>query len=67
MKIDIVGLVDSVRTSARREAMPTRIVAIDGCGGAGKSTLARQLAAALDGAPIIPNDDFANRDNQFDW
>ena len=47
--------------------MPTRIVAIDGCGGAGKSTLARQLATALDGAPIIPTDDFASWDNQFDW
>lgn len=67
MKIDIVGLVDSVRTSARSAAMPTRIVAIDGCGGAGKSTLARQLAAALDGAPIIPTNDFASWDNQFGW
>jgi uridine kinase len=47
--------------------MTTRIVAIDGYGGAGKSTLARRVAAALDGAPIVPTDDFAGWDNQFDW
>jgi uridine kinase len=47
--------------------MSTRIVAIDGYGGAGKSTLARKLAAALDEAPIVPTDDFAGWDNQFEW
>jgi uridine kinase len=47
--------------------MTTRIVAIDGCGGAGKSTLARTLAAALDAAAIVPTDDFASWDDQFEW
>lgn len=47
--------------------MRPRIVAIDGGGGAGKSTLARRLADALDGAPIIPTDHFASSDDQFGW
>ncbi len=38
--------------------MTTRIVAIDGGGGAGKSTLAKKLAAELDGAIIVHADDF---------
>jgi uridine kinase len=44
----------------------TRIVAIDGPGGAGKSTLARLLARELD-APIIETDDFASWENPVDW
>ncbi|MFD3592922.1 uridine kinase [Nocardia sp. NPDC058640] len=44
----------------------TRLVAIDGPGGAGKSTLAAQLAAACS-ATLLHTDDFASWDNQFDW
>ena len=47
--------------------MATRIIAVDGAGGAGKSTLAVQLAAALDGAPIVQTDDFASWDDPVDW
>jgi uridine kinase len=47
--------------------MPIRIVAIDGYGGAGKSTLARTVASAFGDVPIVPTDSFANWDNQFDW
>src|SRR5690349_5650205 len=36
----------------------TRLVAIDGGAGSGKSTFARELAAALGGVPVIPMDDF---------
>ena len=46
--------------------MEARIVAIDGLGGAGKSTLAGQLAGELD-APIVRTDDFAGWDNPVDW
>jgi uridine kinase len=44
-----------------------RLVAIDGPGGAGKSTFASVLAAALDGAPIVHTDDFASADNAITW
>src|SRR5690349_24229357 len=36
----------------------TRLVAIDGAAGSGKSTFARELALALGGVPIVPMDDF---------
>jgi uridine kinase len=67
MESDLDGLLDSIRTSAPRSSSLARIVAIDGCAGAGKSTLARRLAAGLDGAPIVHTDDFASWDNQFGW
>jgi len=46
---------------------PIRLVAIDGPGGAGKSTLARELSEAAGGAPIVHTDDFATADNPIDW
>ena len=45
----------------------TKIVAVDGLGGAGKSTLAARLAAALGDAPILQTDDFASWDDPLDW
>ena len=36
-----------------------RLVAVDGYGGAGKSTFAARLAAALGGAAVVHTDDFA--------
>ena len=44
----------------------TRIVAIDGLGGAGKTTLAEQLASAL-AAVVVHTDDFASWANPIDW
>ncbi len=44
-----------------------RLVAIDGPGGAGKSTLAAKLSFALDGAPVVHTDDFASADIPIDW
>ena len=46
---------------------PTRIVAIDGPGGAGKSTFARRLADAFGAAMIVHTDDFASADNPIEW
>ncbi len=48
------------------DGCPIRLVAIDGHGGAGKSTIARQLAEVL-GAEIVHTDDFASWDNTLDW
>jgi uridine kinase len=47
--------------------MSTRIVAIDGLGGSGKSSFARHLARALGDVPIVQTDDFATWDNPIDW
>jgi uridine kinase len=47
--------------------MAVRVVAIDGHGGAGKTTLAARLATALDNAPVVHTDDFASWDDPLDW
>jgi uridine kinase len=44
-----------------------RLVAVDGPGGAGKSTFARRLAVALGGATILETDDFASWDVPLGW
>ena len=49
-------------TSALSGRTGTRWVGIDGFGAAGKTTLAARIAAALPGAVVIHNDDFARRD-----
>ncbi|GAA2275716.1 hypothetical protein GCM10010234_09210 [Streptomyces hawaiiensis] len=46
---------------------PVRLVGVDGHAGSGKSTFAEQLAAALDGAPVLRLDDVASHDALFDW
>jgi len=57
--------------ACRIEARPTptacRIAAIDGPGGAGKSTLARRLARAAGNASIVHTDDFASWDEPIEW
>ena len=60
-------LVAAVRAAAPPPGMRTRIVAVDGAGGAGKSTLAERLAAELEGAPVVHTDDFASWDDPLDW
>ena len=50
-----------------RNQDPFRLIAVDGPGGAGKSTFARELSAAAGGAPVIHTDDFAAADNTIDW
>lgn len=46
--------------------MTTSIAAVDGLGGAGKSTLADRLAAKLGGS-VIHTDDFASWNVPLDW
>jgi uridine kinase len=57
-------LVAAIRARTPRGA--TRITAVDGPGGAGKSNLAAALAEAL-GAQIVHTDDFASWENPVDW
>ena len=57
-------LVDEIRTTKP----PVRIVGIDGCGGAGKTTFAQRLvAAANDEWPVVHTDDFATHDEPLQW
>jgi uridine kinase len=65
--IEITNLVEALKLSRPPAGLVTRIIAIDGLGGAGKSTLARQLAATLGGVPVVPTDDFASWDDPIDW
>lgn len=60
---DIVG---SVTAHSAPDNMTTAIIAIDGCGGAGKTTLSERLATRLD-AQVIHIDDFASWDNPLNW
>ena len=47
---------------------PVRLVGIDGCGGAGKTTFAQRLTAAANSAwPVIHTDDFASHDEPLEW
>lgn len=43
------------------------VIGIDGCGGAGKSTLATLLAERLPDSQIVPTDDFASWEEPLDW
>jgi uridine kinase len=63
----ITEIVREIEGSAAPDGMVTRVIAVDGPGGAGKSTLAARLAAALGNAPVIPTDHFASWDNPLDW
>lgn len=51
----------------RPPRMPISILAIDGGGGAGKSTLANRLCSVLNDCPVIHTDDFVTWDNFFGW
>jgi uridine kinase len=60
-------LLGAVREARAPEGVKTRIVAIDGPGGAGKTTLAAWLAKALTATGVIHTDDFASWDNPVNW
>ena len=59
-------IVAAIAAARAPEQVATRIVAIDGLGGAGKSSLATALAPHL-GASVVRTDDFASWDNVLDW
>lgn len=51
----------------RMPPTPVRLVAVDGPGGAGKTTFASRLAAAFGGAPVVHTDDFASHQEPIRW
>jgi lincosamide nucleotidyltransferase A/C/D/E len=61
------GLVDAIRRS-RPVGRRTTIVAIDGYGGSGKTTLANGLAAGLGNTTVVRTDDFSRPGvSGWDW
>jgi|SRR3954454_9861913 hypothetical protein len=56
-----------VRSRQPPAGVSAKVVAIDGPGGAGKSTFAAHLSPALDNCQIVRTDDFASWDNPIDW
>lgn len=66
-KVEVVTFRDLGRLILERPGPATRLIAVDGCGGSGKSTFAARLAGALGGAPIIPTDDFASAELPIEW
>ncbi len=65
--VAIRELVDRLHGAAGSAAGRPRIVAIDGRGGAGKSTLVQQLAAAVPKSAVVHTDDVAWHHAYFDW
>ena len=62
-----INIIQTVQTAQAPDGMTTKIIAIDGLGGAGKSSLAEQLSQKLGNTPIIHTDDFASWDNPLNW
>lgn len=60
-------IIHAVSAKQPPAGMSTKIIAIDGLGGAGKSSLAKHLARELGGAQILRTDDFASWENPLKW
>lgn len=58
---------DLARRIRARPSRRSRLVAVDGRGGAGKSVFAARLSAALHHAPIVHTDDFATGAPGDEW
>lgn len=63
----LARIAGEVRARRPPDGMSTRVVAIDGLGGSGKSSFALHLSRAVGGVPIVCTDDFATWDNPIDW
>lgn len=61
------SVIEAIQVVQAPDGMTTKIIAVDGPGGAGKSSFAEQLSQKLGNAPILHTDDFASWDNPLDW
>ena len=59
-------MIEAIRASKAPHGMSTRIIAVDGLGGSGKSSLSDWLAGELE-ARVVHTDDFASWDNSIEW
>jgi hypothetical protein len=59
-------VLNRIRAAQPPVGMRTSIIAVDGFGGAGKTTLATDLAAQL-GAQVVHTDDFASWEEPLAW
>jgi len=59
--------IQAIQNAQAPDGMTTKIIAIDGPGGAGKSSFAEQLSQHLGNAPILRTDDFASWENPLNW
>jgi uridine kinase len=62
-----LAIVELAHSATPPPGMRCKVIAIDGCGGAGKSVLAERVSELLGGAPIVHTDDFASWENPVDW
>jgi uridine kinase len=63
----VEDIASRVRSTPPPAGMSTKVIAIDGRGGAGKTSLAERLAEELADAQIIHTDDFASWQEPLDW
>ena len=61
------SIIQAIQIARPPDGMTTKIIAIDGPGGAGKSSFAEQLSQNLGNAPILHTDDFASWENPLNW
>jgi len=61
------SIIKAIQSAQAPGEMTTKIIAIDGPGGAGKSSFAEQLSQQLDNALILHTDDFASWENPLNW
>jgi uridine kinase len=62
----LVSLLDQVKSARAPVGVATRLIAIDGPGGAGKTSLATWLGKELD-APVVHTDEFASWEDTVNW
>jgi len=62
----LVSIAEAIRQVDAPSGLSVKVVAVDGHGGAGKSTLAAKLSEML-GAETVHTDDFASPENPVHW
>lgn len=61
------SIIKAIQSAQAPGEMTTKIIAVDGPGGAGKSSFAEQLTQQLGNVPILHTDDFASWENPLNW
>lgn len=65
--MNVEKIVNEILKVAPINNMSTRIICIDGRGGAGKSTYAKHLSSLLGDCSIVHTDDFASLEEPISW